>query len=186
MTPILIAALLLAPATGDDAFCEALKQIVAAAPGDYRAVAGAPDGKDSHSWLGTAIPDIDSGREVGCFVWLNDPQTSRFYYYCMTNRQDDAASDTDVAALADRAARCFGAEVRKSTVWDQSALGYPLERRIALPPLEISVKAQRDDDIVIMSRRPAPILPYLFSGGASHHYSLSLEIRTIDPKINGE
>jgi hypothetical protein len=177
MPVIRIAALLLAPAAEDNAFCDALKQIVAAAPGDYRAIAGAPDDKMMDGLRGHVTPEIDGGWDF-CDVTF-DGDGKHGAYLCLVNRGNVAPTDAEVAALANRTAACFGAQVRElDGIPGPKAFGYPQRRQIALPPVKINVTALRADEVQTGSWHR---LPRYLAAKPAHSYELYIEFRTIDP-----
>jgi hypothetical protein len=173
MTPILIAALLLVPAAQDDAFCGTLKQIVAAAPDDYGAITGERD--DSGGLSVRVKPEIEGGWNLCSVVPRMSGSTMPATYIC-GSFSTRAPTDAEVAALANRAAGCFGAEVHADEYPEVKALGYPADRTIRLAPFEILVRAQRND--TVSGRGWHKLQPYLAARPA-HSYSLTLQVRPV-------
>lgn len=173
MTPILIAALLLAPAAQDEAFCGTLKQIVAAAPDDFRTITGE---RDNSGALSVRVkPEIEGGWDL-CAVVPGDSGNIMPATYICGSSSTRAPTDAEVAALANRAAACFGAEVHIDDAPAMKALGYPANRTIPLAPFEIVVISQRQDSD--QGRRWHQARPYLAARPA-HSYELMLQVHAV-------
>lgn len=169
MTPILIASLLLASAAQDDPFCDPLKQVVAAATGDYHVLEGEL-GEDG-AMRARVTPEIEGGWDW-CNVKAPDRMTG--YYSCFANFDNQAPKDADVAALADAAAACFGPDVHATAIYrGPKGFGYPAERRIHVAGLQIMLMSMRTDYGVSGEHRPRPYL----AAKPAHYYELVLDIR---------
>jgi len=182
-----IAALLLAPVPADP-FCDALKQIVADEPGNFSTLAGAPQGTAGDSWHASVVPALDPRQDASCFIGPDDytgGKPSRWHYVCYAAYPiDNAPTDADVGALADRAARCFDVAPRVIQDPERGPLGYPSERRIVLAPLEIVINSYRMEFVTINDgpwRAPAPYV----GGSSDHDYWMVMDVRRISRDAHG-
>lgn len=173
--PAILSAALLFASFSDDPFCDPLKQIVAAAPDDYRKVTS--ESMTDGVLRGSAWPAIDApGSDGGWDACLVQSQEQGGPGYdCIANFDGDAPTDAEVAALADSVAACLGPEARM-TVRDfgPKSFGYPLERTIHAAGLQIVLRAVRWD-YGMEGNRHRRTLPYLAAKPA-HYYQLMLDV----------